>query len=153
MTINPHANRQNASLAAIFFGLTTALFGHSSLAQAASLEVIVSNLSSGTGNVHIALYDQPSRFLDSDGMISNIETPISGHSARHLFTGLPLGRYAIAVYHDENDNDNFDQGFLGIPLEDYAFSNNAEAFLGPPSFEAAAFNLSGNQHLIIPITD
>ena len=59
--------------------------------------------------------------------------------------------YAIAVYHDENDNDSFDQGFLGIPLEDYAFSNNAAVFLGPPSFDDAAFILSTPTHLNIQI--
>ena len=47
------------------------------------------------------------------------------------------------MYHDENGNGEFDQGFLGIPLEDYGFSNGASGFLGPPSFSDAAFPLSG----------
>ena len=55
--------------------------------------------------------------------------------------GLAAGTYAVAVYHDENGNGAFDQGFLGIPLEDYGFSNDAGAFFGPPSFAEAAFRI------------
>lgn len=109
----------------------------------APLQITVTGLRSNAGNVHIALYDDPARFPDSDGMILKIEAPISGRVARHEFPALSKKRYAIAVYHDANDNDSFDQGFLGIPLEDFAFSNGAAAFLGPPSFEAAAFTLNG----------
>lgn len=106
------------------------------------LVVIVSGLRSQEGNVHIALYDDPDQFPDPNGMIDTAEATIIDGTARHNFTGLPSKRYAIAVYHDENDNDEFDQGFLGIPLEDYAFSNNAKVFLGPPSFDDAAFILT-----------
>ena len=107
--------------------------------EANDLLVIVSGLRSQEGNVHIALYDDPDRFPDFDGMILKVEVTIIDGTAHHKFNGLTSKRYAIAVYHDENDNDEFDQGFLGIPLEDYAFSNNATVFLGPPSFADAAF--------------
>ena len=46
---------------------------------------------------------------------------------------------AVAVFHGENANGSCDQGFLGLPLEDYGFSNGAPAFLGPPSFGQAKF--------------
>ena len=52
------------------------------------------------------------------------------------------GIYAVAVLHDENENDEMDFNFLGMPLEGYGFSNDAAAMFGPPSFEAAAFKLS-----------
>ncbi|MEC8002307.1 MAG: DUF2141 domain-containing protein [Pseudomonadota bacterium] len=40
-------------------------------------------------------------------------------------------------------NNKMDNNFFGIPKEQYGFSNNASAFLGPPVFEAAAFELNG----------
>ncbi len=113
------------------------------------LFVIVSGLRSQEGNVHIALYDDPDRFPDSDGMIVKVEATIVDGAARHKFTGLAPKHYAVAVYHDENDNDEFDQGFLGIPLEDYGFSNNAAVFLGPPSFDDVAFILSAPMNVSI----
>ena len=51
-----------------------------------------------------------------------------------VFTGLPAGKFAVAVFHDENGNDTLDTNLLGIPKEGYAFSENARGFAGPPSF-------------------
>ena len=117
------------------------------------LFVIVSGLRSQEGNVHIALYNDPDRFPKSDGMILRAEVPILEGAARHKFTGLTHKLYAVAVYHDENDNDEFDQGFLGVPLEDYAFSNNASVFLGPPSFARAAVAVPETQEIQIRINE
>jgi len=123
-------------------------------AAAADLEIVVGALVSSQGDVHVALYDTPDTFPDSDGMITKLEVPIEGGGARAVFTNLAPGPYAIAVYHDENSNDEFDQGFLGIPLEDYAFSNGAKAFLGPPSFAEAAITVPAEGRRIeIPMND
>ena len=46
------------------------------------LLVIVTGLRSQKGNVHIALYDDPDRFPDSDGMILKVEVPIVNGMAR-----------------------------------------------------------------------
>ncbi len=62
---------------------------------------------------------------------------IKDRRAIAVFKGLRPGRYAVAVYHDENDNGEFDQALFGIPLEDFGFSNDATVFLGPPSFGEA----------------
>ena len=115
------------------------------------LHVIVSGLRSNSGNVHIALYDDPETFPDPEGMTRDVEVSISERTARYTFNTLDHKDYAIAVYHDVNDNNSFDQGFLGIPLEDYAFSNNVGVFLGPPSFSDAAFNLSEKREIFIQI--
>ena len=56
---------------------------------------------------------------------------------------LPSGTYAIGIFHDVNLNNKMDNNVFGIPKEQYGFSNNARAFLGPPAFEAAAFELEG----------
>ena len=117
------------------------------------LLVIVSGLRSQEGNIHIAIYDDPDRFPNPDGMILKVEVAIVDGKARHKFTGLLPKRYAVAVYHDENDNDEFDQGFLGIPLEDYAFSNNAPVFLGPPSYVDAAFAVPKTREMHIRINE
>jgi uncharacterized protein (DUF2141 family) len=123
-------------------------------ATAAELEVVVGALASTQGDVHVALYNTPETFPDSDGMITESEVLIEAGTARALFTDLAPGLYAVAVYHDENMNDEFDQGFLGIPLEDYAFSNGAKAFLGPPSFTDAAVEVSiRGLRIEIPMTD
>lgn len=108
---------------------------------AADLEVEVIGLSSDEGDVHIAVYDTPERFPDSDGMITETHVSISEKRAVMVFQGLDPGRYAVAIYHDANGNHSFDQGFLGLPLEDYGFSNDARVFFAPPSFDDAGFEV------------
>ena len=63
---------------------------------------------------------------------------------------MKAGVYAIAVYHDENNNGQFDRLFA-IPLEKYGFSNNAKVFLGPPTFKEASFQVKNNEFKRISI--
>jgi len=104
----------------------------------ADLTVEVLGLRSNDGSVHYGLYDKPGAFPKFDGRLAGARTGIRDRRAVAVFKGLKPGRYALAVYHDENGNGEFDQFVFGLPLEDYGFSNGAAVFFGPPSFGAAA---------------
>ena len=56
---------------------------------------------------------------------------------------LPHGEYAIAVFVDLNGNGKMDKNFLGIPKEQYGFSNNVMGTMAAPSFEQAKFEVKG----------
>jgi uncharacterized protein (DUF2141 family) len=43
------------------------------------------------------------------------------------------------VFHDENKDGELDTNILGIPSEDYGFSNNVSSWFGPPSWEKSKF--------------
>ena len=58
-----------------------------------------------------------------------------------VFKNIPKGRYAIAVFLDENDNYKLDKNFFGIPKEKYGFSNNVLPSLRPATFEESSFDL------------
>jgi len=62
---------------------------------------------------------------------------VKGNTATYVFRNLKPGAYAIAIYHDANNNRRFDKT-LGIPEEGFAFSNNARPRLSAPSFKRAA---------------
>ena len=51
---------------------------------------------------------------------------------------VPPGKYAVAVIHDENENQKLDRNFLGIPKEGFGFANNPRVLLSAPSFQAAS---------------
>lgn len=110
-------------------------------AGAAELTVEVLGLRSGDGLVHFGLYDNPDTFPDKDGRLDGTEVPISEGRAVSVFKGLKPGRYAVAVFHDENANGEFDQGLFGLPLENYGFSNKAFVFFSPPAFDSAAISV------------
>ena len=56
---------------------------------------------------------------------------------------LPHGEYAIAIFVDANRNGKMDKNFLGIPKEQYGFSNNVMGRMAAPSFEQAKFEVTG----------
>ena len=64
---------------------------------------------------------------------------------------IPAGTYAISLFVDSNENQEFDTNFLGLPTEQYGFSNNAMGTFGPPKFEPASFILDGYRKIIIDL--
>lgn len=111
-------------------------------AAAERLTVRIVGFEAVEGDVHAALYDSAEAFPESGKMLAEQEVALTGAVAEITFDGLEAGRrYAVAVYHDANGNDEFDQGLLGIPRERYGFSRNPLIFLRPPRFEEAAVEL------------
>ena len=118
-------------------------------ANAADLNVLIIGLSSDDGDVHIALFNDPKNFPYSEGIFSEKKIRIKNSRASCIFKNLKEGPYAIAAYHDKNDNDNFDQNILGIPEEDFGFSNGSSFFFSPPSFDQSKFFIQGSKKSVI----
>lgn len=114
--------------------------------DAKSLTVIVKNLRSDAGEVHVAIWRGPEGFADGDFTLAEAKAPADAFEKRIVFDGLPPGHYALAAFHDENGNGEFDRTLIGLPAEGLGFSNGAwiEAF-GPPSFEKAAIEIKEPQ--------
>lgn len=53
--------------------------------------------------------------------------------------GITPGEYAMAVFHDENANNDLDRNLFGIPSEGTGASNDAHNMFGPPSYDDARF--------------
>ena len=112
--------------------------GQDSHANRSQLRIIVYGARRVAGNITYTLYgEDASRFLKPHGSIALTRVTLIGPSAEACFKVDAPGTYAVAVYHDENDNHHFDKNFFGLPAEGYGFSNDAPAPFGPPSFESA----------------
>jgi uncharacterized protein (DUF2141 family) len=116
--------------------------------ETAALTVVVTNSRSNRGKMHFALYDSPDGFTDR--AIQGAAMMIKEGEAEWRLQDLKPGEYAIACFHDENGDGKFNQNFIGIPLEDYGFSNEARAGLGPPSWKKVVFRVEpgANRHVI-----
>ena len=108
------------------------------LASAADLTVLISDIKAAQGNVMVAVYTADG-FLKKPVKGSGAAADTAGNTI--VFKDLPEGDYALAVYHDANGNGKMDSNMMGIPTEDYAFSNNAVGKMGPPSYATAKFSL------------
>jgi uncharacterized protein (DUF2141 family) len=107
-------------------------------AFAAELTVTVDNLRNANGQIRLSVYASAAEWPDkSTDDHDRVAPALRGGVVLHF--DLPPGTYAIDCFHDENSNGKFDQNFLGIPREGYAFSNNVHATFEAPSFASASF--------------
>ena len=96
----------------------------------------VTNLRSARGTCYVSLYNRKEAF-PSKQAVATQKVQLTAKECVFVFEKLPKGDYAIAAYHDENNNGRLDTNFIGLPTEGYAFSNNPRTTMGPPSFAEA----------------
>ncbi|MBI3114292.1 MAG: DUF2141 domain-containing protein [Rhodospirillales bacterium] len=130
------------------FAFAVAVLSAPAAALATDLRVTITGLDSDAGNVHVSVYDNPETFPKSTGMLREQVVKAQAPMPEVTFPGLAPGTYAVAAFHDENGNRKFDQGFLGLPLEDYGFSNDPMVILSAPDFQESAFTISGDVAVI-----
>ena len=103
------------------------------------IQLEITGIKNSTGFIQIAVFKSDTDF-DKDIFSYVIAVPASSE-VQVSIPNLEVGRYAIAVYHDENKNQKLDKNFVGVPKEGYGFSNNAVGKLGPPKFSETSFSL------------
>ena len=104
------------------------------------------------GTLRLAIYNNAEAFEGSVvkeksseiGVFKGLELYLEPQDSTQLSTEIPDGEYAIAFFIDANGNKKLDKNFLGIPKEQYGFSNNAMGTLSAPTFEQAKFKVAGN---------
>lgn len=109
------------------------------LPQPISVSVEIEGLRSSHGQVLACLTADPNSFPDcqKDPQALHLSAPaINGEAVQ--FKDVQPGRYAIALFHDENGNGRMDK-MLMVPREGYGFSRDAPIQFGPPKFGAASF--------------
>ena len=103
------------------------------------------------GSMFIAVFADPSSFPEFGKQYREMVLPVRSKELSHKFKNLPNDTYAVAVFHDINDNGILDKNALGIPLEPYGFSRNARARFSAPPFEDAKIELINNIDIQIDI--
>jgi uncharacterized protein (DUF2141 family) len=125
---------------ALFFFSCLFLFPFSK----SKLTVEVKSIPNDKGTIFIGLFRPKDQFPIFGKQYIGKVIPVSGKNMSYLFNDLSDGKYAVAVFHDENKNGKLDKNYLGIPTEAYGFSNNARRTFSAPSFEEAEVNLKSD---------
>ena len=77
--------------------------------------------------------------------------PATPGEVRGVFHNMPAGRYAVLAYHDENGNGKLDMIMGMFPDEGWGLSNDPTV-IGPPRFEASAFDVAEPETgVIVPL--
>ena len=140
--------RMKSNLSRILF-----LLSFSAMLEIQASELVI-NLSDQkkAGTLMLAVYNDAKAFEGSVvkekrsevGVFKGLELYLEPKDSMQLNIEIPDGEYAIAFFIDANGNKKLDKNFLGIPKEQYGFSNNAMGTLSAPTFEQAKFKVAGN---------
>jgi len=120
-----------------------------------SLTVKANSLENSEGSVIFALYNKDGSIPDEkfrDYYIKEV-VKIESRNAEFTFNNLPVGRYAIAILHDENNNGKLDKKFMFLlPNEGIGFSNYDDFGLtNRPNFKKASFNVNKDTVIAVKI--
>ena len=110
--------------------------------QAADLQVSIREARSQDGQFQVALVDAAGYAGSAAPIAARLVAP-AGAVTRVTLDGVPAGRYALMVIHDENGNGTLDTNLVGMPVEGYGFSNNPRV-MRKPTFDEAAFDVGAD---------
>jgi uncharacterized protein (DUF2141 family) len=123
-----------AALAALAFGVSAGA------QETAALAITVVGVEDGAGVIRADVYDRAETFREPEHAVAALVAPARPGTLDLEPVALPAGRYAVIVYHDE-DNDGALDRFLGMmPTEGYGVSTNP-TLSGPPDFDDTAVTL------------
>ena len=104
--------------------------------------------SSGGALVAVLWGDNPSEFLKKGARVARERVQARPGSVTVCLEAPRPGVYAVAVYHDENDNHRFDRSWTGLPVEGFGVSNNPRPFLRAPTHGESAFEVGPGHKLV-----
>ena len=106
----------------------------------------------GKGQAIFDLFDSQDSFLEEPLLTLTAAIDNQGQ-AIFVIPELNAGDYAFSVIYDEDSNGELKTGFLGIPKEKVAVSNNARPRFGPPKYKDAVFTLSESTSMSVRLDD
>jgi len=115
-----------------------------------NITVKVVDLRSNDGKVGLTLFNAEEGFpSEPDNAIAKKYIEIKDKTAQATFENVAEGKYAIAVYHDEDEDGEIETNWIGIPKEGTGSSNNPKSRMGPPRYKDCEFDTRQSKELII----
>jgi len=108
-----------------------------------TMRVYVDNVREAQGTVWIGVYTSSDDFLDRQkARLVSVKISSTGKAYVDI-PGMVVGQeYALGLFHDVNDNGEFDLNWLGLPTEPWAFSGQPKTRLRLPYFHEVSFDFS-----------
>jgi uncharacterized protein (DUF2141 family) len=110
-----------------------------------TLKVNIKGFANNNGKALVGLYDAKGK------MIKGLEEKITNQQVMANFSDLPSGKYAVRVFHDENNNNNLDTGTFGIPKEKWGVSNNIKHLFSGPTLQEILFEINEDKVITIQL--
>jgi uncharacterized protein (DUF2141 family) len=124
------------------FGILAVLLAGLPLAQAETNILTEIQTRNDHGTVHCSLFQSKEGFPnDTKKAVAQTTGKPIEKQAKCEFKNLPVGEYAVSVFHDEKESGKLEFNLFGIPKQGVGASNDPSLRHGPPSFESARFKV------------
>lgn len=107
------------------------------------LTLVVNNIRNDKGRLAVQLLNE------EELQIKGKHIYIKGKAASAVFHNLPQGKYAVRIFHDENQNDKMDFNWIRIPKEGYGFSGKPKNSFRSPDIKELLFQLDSDKKITI----
>ncbi|WP_295207010.1 DUF2141 domain-containing protein [uncultured Brevundimonas sp.] len=95
------------------------------------------------GRIMVAVFNSEANYGGEGQPAKVAMLDVAAGQTSITFDGLPDGDYAVRAFHDLNGDGKMNTNPFGMPVEPFAFSNNAVGNMGPASWERAKFAAAG----------
>lgn len=113
-----------------------------------TISVNLKNVTEQSGTIYATLTTDEANFPAVTSSVAKQKMEVTPDTKMEFqFTGIPMGKYAIVVFHDLNNNGILDRNGQ-MPSEPFGFSM-ITYLMGPPTFEESAFSVEENKTLTI----
>jgi uncharacterized protein (DUF2141 family) len=114
------------------------------------LKIVLTGFTSDMGRALLALFnseEQYGKFDPREEPAEQTETfrkkamSITNGATQWIAEDLACGVYAVASFHDVNNNKKLDTNLFGVPRESYGFSSGVRGRLNMPKYKEVSFKL------------
>jgi uncharacterized protein (DUF2141 family) len=107
--------------------------------QKAQISLNVFGIKEAVGQICFAVYQSEEDYKESENQFMAECIPVDSINFQYVIKDVPFGTYVISLFHDEDENEELNTNWIGMPREPFGFSNDAKGRMGPPKFEDASF--------------
>ena len=107
--------------------------------QAADLEINISNIKNNNGKIQVIVFDTAEAFSASKHVQAFALVSMKALAGKQAVTlhDIPPGKYAVSLFHDENNDNQLNLTQSKIPLEGFGTSRAMSKF-DEPGFDRAS---------------
>lgn len=105
------------------------------------VELSVDEVHHNYGTLWVGIYDSEEAFLDRNRAKLQAVKVRDLKDKKIYLNDLSYGDYAVAVFHDLNDNGEMDFNWMGVPKEPFAFSRPVASKWRVPKFSEVKIGL------------
>lgn len=116
------------------------------------ISVQIEGIETTEGKIILSAFKTNEQFQDELPILNfNVDKSLAVNGKIHTTIQLPYGNWGLTLLDDENNDDEMEYNFIGIPEEGFGFSNYYLSGLSKPDLEDFDFEVTPTDSLEIKI--